>query len=76
MLRSFLSSHSNNLSCEVQCCMLYRRLLTCKVESFMIKLNVEYVENETYRLMLNVCLIMYPEHLTPFPARGEGILSS
>ena len=54
MLRSFLSSNSYNLSCEVQRCTLYSRLLTCKVESFMIKLNVEYVENESYRLKLNV----------------------
>ena len=57
MLRSFLSSHSYNLKCEVQCCMLCCRLLTCKVESCMIKLNVSYVENESYQVKFNVVFV-------------------
>ena len=58
MLRSFLSSHSYNLKCEVQCCtMPCYRLLTCKVESCMIKLNVSYVENESYQVKLNVVFV-------------------
>ena len=57
MLRSFLSSHSYNLKCEFQCCMLCCRLLTCKVESCMIKLNVSYVENESSQVKLNVVFV-------------------
>ena len=57
MLRSFLSSYSYNLKCEVQCCMLCFRLLTCKVESCMIKLNVSYVENESYQVKFNVVFV-------------------
>ena len=57
MLRSFLSSHFYNLKCEVRCCMLCSRLLTSKVESCMIKLNVSCFVNEGYQLKLNVVFI-------------------
>ena len=36
--------------------MFYSRLLTL-VESCVIKLNVEYVENESYQLKLNVVFV-------------------
>ena len=38
--------------------MLCCRLLTCKVESCMIKLNVSYVENESYQVKLNVVFVI------------------